>query len=378
MMSEYRVYEFLAIDRPLMSEELAYVRSLSRRVQPTATQAMFTYSYGGFPGDPLDLLAKHYDLMVYVANWGSAQLAFRLPKKAVDRDVLLYYSFAVEEIELTEVGQYLILNIAFHEEESAGWVEEEGYLAPLVPLRADLLGGDLRALYLVWLASAERQLGGPGEDEDQDADELIEPPVPPGLGQLSAPLQALMEFFAIDQDLGAAAATASPALRAADEPLERWAGLLSEAERTSFLVRAARGEPIGAELLRRLRAVGGGQRPSASPPQQRTFRSIREVARTLRRKRENAEREAVEHKRLAALGALAQRAEQVWSQIPELLALRTAKGYDQAVAHLVELRDLAEHRNQRAAFDARLSELLGAHPASPALGRRLREQRLVS
>jgi len=52
-MSEYQYYEFLAIDRPLSAEDLAYVRTLSSRVQPTSTQAVFTYSFGDFRGDPL-------------------------------------------------------------------------------------------------------------------------------------------------------------------------------------------------------------------------------------------------------------------------------------------------------------------------------------
>jgi len=57
-MSEYQLYEFLALDRPLTAEDLAYVRTLSSRVQPTPTQATFTYSYSSFPGDPLKLLAS--------------------------------------------------------------------------------------------------------------------------------------------------------------------------------------------------------------------------------------------------------------------------------------------------------------------------------
>jgi hypothetical protein len=84
-MSEYQLYEFLALDRPLSAEDLAYVRTLSSRVQPTPSQATFTYAYGDFPGDPLKLLAKHYDMMLYLANWGTKQLAFRFPKAAAAR-----------------------------------------------------------------------------------------------------------------------------------------------------------------------------------------------------------------------------------------------------------------------------------------------------
>src|SRR5437763_3837255 len=90
-MSEYQLYEFLALDRQLSAEDLAYVRTLSSRVQPTPTQATFTYSHGDFPGDPLKLLAKHYDVMLYLANWGPTQMAFRFPTAALDLRALEPY-----------------------------------------------------------------------------------------------------------------------------------------------------------------------------------------------------------------------------------------------------------------------------------------------
>jgi hypothetical protein len=384
--SEYQYYEFLALDRPLSAEDLAYVRTLSRRVQPTPTQAVFTYSYGDFPGDPLNLLANHYDVMLYLANWGSKQLAFRFPKTAIDLQALQPYYYGVEEIELTTVGQHVILNIAFHEEEGVDWIEGEGQLASLAPLRDDLLRGDLRALYLAWLASAARWAGTNDEaDEWDDAeerdavddDDLIEPPVPPGLGQLSAPLRAFVEFFDVDQDLVGAAAAASPALKATTEPIERWVPLLPEAERNSFLVRAARSEPVGAELLRRLREVGGAERPVAAAAPRRTFAAIVEASEEVRRQRQERERQEAERVRLAKLDALAKREEQVWAQVPDLLARRTASGYDEAVAQLADLRDLAVHRKRRTAFDTRLRDVLAPYATSAALHRRLREKKLA-
>lgn len=76
------------------------------------------------------------------------------------------------------------------------------------------------------------------------------------------------------------------------------------------------------------------------------------------------------------LESLAKREEQVWAQVPGLLARRTTSGYHEAVARLAELRDLAVHRNQRAAFDARLRDVLAPF-ATSALLRRLREKKLV-
>jgi len=54
--------------------------------------------------------------MLYLANWGAKQLAFRFPNGAIDEATLQPYFYGVEEIELRKAGDYLILNIAFHDE----------------------------------------------------------------------------------------------------------------------------------------------------------------------------------------------------------------------------------------------------------------------
>ena len=165
-MSEYQYYEFLALDRPLTAEQQAQVRALSSRVRPTPFQAIFTYSYGDFRGDPLAVLAQHFDLMLYLANWGSKQLAFRLPRAVVDPDALRPYADAADEIEVTTTADHVILSLAFHEEEGLGWIEGEGHLSVLIPLRAALVRGDRRVLYLAWLKAAAGHAGWLGEEDE--------------------------------------------------------------------------------------------------------------------------------------------------------------------------------------------------------------------
>lgn len=372
-MSEYQYYEFQTIDRPLSAEQQAEMRKLSSRVELSASRAAFNYSYGDFRGDPLKVLEQHFDALLYIANWGTKQLAFRFPRGAVNAEQLEPYLLGEEESYVADIHstkQHLVLNLEIREEGGYGWIEGEGLLDPLIPLREALLRDDLRALYLFWLRCAADRTGWTEK-------ELIEPPVPPGLGQLDPALEAFAEFFAIDQDLIAAAAEASPSLKPTREPLERWVTLLPDAERNAFLVRIARGETqVGIELLRRLREIGGA-RPAPAASARRTFAELQAAAERQKQLRERREREAAERGRLAKLEALAKREAQVWASIPGLLAKRTASGYDEGVGLLAELRDLAAHRGQQATFKARLAEVTAPYVGSPALQRRLKEQRLV-
>ena len=72
------------------------------------------------------------------------------------------------------------------------WEEGEGWLSSMILLRADILHGDYRSLYLSWLFCAQM--------EEMEDDEL-EPPVPPNLAKLNAPLKTFVDFMRIDTDL---------------------------------------------------------------------------------------------------------------------------------------------------------------------------------
>ncbi len=379
-MSEYQYYEFQTIDRPLNHDQQAAMRRLSSRVELTATRAAFNYSYGDFRGEPLAVLEQHFDALLYIANWGSKQLAFRFPRNAIATDQFAPYLLGDEESFLSELRtttEHIIVNLEIREEEGYGWIEGEGLLDPLIPLRAAMLHGDMRALYLFWLRCAADQAAWVDADEDA-IDTVIEPLVPPGLGEMDPALQAFAEFFAVDHDLIAAAAEASPSLTANDEPLEQWLTLLPEAERNDFLVRLARGEPhIDVALLRRLRAVAGANTSPAAGSPRRSFEELQAAAKRQAQLRRQHERAAAEQARLAKLATLAQREAEIWASIPALLAKRNASGYDEGIARLVDLRDLAVHRGQQAAFADRLAEVIAPYAASPAVQRRLKAHQLL-
>ncbi|PDW00343.1 hypothetical protein [Candidatus Chloroploca asiatica] len=387
-MSEYQYYEFQAVDRPLTAEQKAAMRKLSSRVELSATQAVFNYAYSNFRGEPLKVLEQHFDALLYIANWGSKQLAFRFPKNALDPEQLQPYLLDAEEscsAQVAVTATHVLLNLKLNEEEGYGWIEGEGLLDPLIPLREALLQGDLRALYLYWLRAANERAGWVMEEEEDEEDEddnvaepLVEPPVPAGLGQLDEALQALVEFFEIDRDLIAAAAEQSPALTANEEPLAAWIPLLPEEERNAFLLRVVQGEAhVGVALCRRLREVGRASSMAVRIGPQRTFAELQAIAEVQRSRRIQREREAAAQARLARLDALAQREDALWEQIAILLAKRTASSYEESVGYLVELRELAIHQQKRAAFDAKLADVIAPYAKSTALQRRLQEKRLL-
>jgi len=384
-MSEYQYYEFQAIDRPLTATEQANIRALSRRVQLTPNRAVFTYSYGDFPDDPMKVLAQHYDALLYLANWGSKQLAFRFPRSALDPEILEPYC-TFDGVSLTTTSEYSVLNISPSDEEGLGWIEGEGLLAELVPLRAEIMRGDMRAPYLAWLKVAGYIDPSAQGDEDDAAewaadaedDDLAEPPVPAGLKELSEPLRAFIEFFDIDSDLIAVAAEDSPPLKQAAEPLERWVGMLSEAESSAFLIRLAHGEShLDVQLRRRLRELAGPQSNAPALMPQRSLAELAAATKQRKQHREEHERREAERLRLRRLEELAQREPSAWEHVTALISQKTTKAYDEAVFQLCELRELADHRGERAQFNARVDRIQAEYSRLSALTSRMRSAHLI-
>lgn len=371
-MSEYQYYEFQALDRPLTDKEQAEVQQLSSRAHVTPHSATFLYNYGDFRANPEEILLKYFDAMFYIANWGTWQLMFRFPKKLVDPDWFRPYELEddIEDaITVSTTSKYLTLNIKICEEGGFGWVEGEGCLPRLLSLRDALMAGDLRLLYLAWLRIAPN-LADSSLDEDP-----IEPPLPANLGQLTSPLDAFVELVGLDPNLVAAAATASPKVKAASAlPLEDWLAKLPEAERQEFLLKLIRQEPrVDLQLINRLKELAGANQPMLqTAPGQRSFSQLAAIANEVEAKRKAKEQAAVHKKRLKHLEALAPREAQTWERVMDLIQIKQAYAYDEATALLRDLRDLAQQQGRQAEFNRRFERLKADYSSRPALMRRFR------
>src|SRR5438270_5196926 len=236
-MSEYQYYEFQAIDRPLDESAMAALRSITSRARITPTSLVNVYHFGDFRGDPDRLMDQYFDAHLYVANWGTRRLMLRLPARSFPLASVKPYAVP-HVLKARATKEHVVLD--FHSDSEDGdddFEEGEGWLASLIPLRSDLLAGDLRCLYLGWLAGVQN-----GEVNDSK----IEPPVPPGLRQLSAPLRRFIDFIRLDPDLVEVAAASGEGMPSgpSTEELATWIAELPRGETDRVLLRLMRGEGI--------------------------------------------------------------------------------------------------------------------------------------
>ncbi|MBD2599790.1 MULTISPECIES: hypothetical protein [Microcystis] len=367
-MSEYQYYEFQAIDRPLTQEERAAICELSSRVKPTATTASFNYSYGNFRGDPKQVLARYFDIMYYITNWGTQQLMFRFPTSLINRETIELYCID-NYISLSFAGDWAILDWEFSQEEGFNdWIEGEGILSELIGLRQEILQQDYRGLYLAWLKAIDLSEGYIDIDKTQ-----LEPPLPPGLGQLSAAQKAFTEIFELDEHLlNVACASSGKLTTISEQTWQQAISQLSASEREDFLLRLAKGEHnLSAKFKQKLSQLIPNS-PASNQPR-RTIQELLEAAAEEGKKAEKRRQQEAEAKRIEELQTLAKREAQVWQQVESLIQKAQSKSYDEAVKLLVKLRDLAEYQNRLPVFQERLNRIYEQYSNRSGLKRRLQE-----
>ena len=381
-MSEYQFYDFRAIDRPLTRNEMDALRAISTRAEITSTSFTNHYEWGDLKANPGKLLEKYFDAFLYVANWGTREFCIRLPQGAVDYERLSSTGRG-EFVSVRKVAKFVVVEFGNEAEWEGDEDDGTGWMASLATLRSELLSGDLRCLYLGWLRCAQ------GKEFREDK---LEPPVPAGLGELSASLQALTEFLGIDEDLIEIAAQASAPLAVGPnrKELSIWIRGLPEKDKNEFLVAAVAepGERWRNDLLRRFQFQNAqhiSRIPSATT--RRTVGYLlgavhaceKERAQRLnsRRAAEAAQRKAEDEvARARYLDQLGRCEPEVWKRIAAHIQTRQPKNYDNAVILLTDLHDVAVRRDHLVAFQSTLENIRQAHAAKESFLRRLTKANL--
>jgi len=379
-MSEYQYYEFQAIDRPLTEKEMRELRTYSTRARITATSFVNDYSWGNFRGDEDAWMEKYFDAFLYVANWGTRVLKLRLPSHLLDLEIAHLYCPG-ERVFAREKSDKVILTFVSEDEGGGEWVEGEGWLSSLISVRAELVRSDMRCLYMGWLLCAKS-----GELDDEE----VEPPVPPGLGQLSAPLGSLVEFLRIDTDLLHVAARVSQPMenvRQKQEEIRKWLGKLQTDEKDDVLARIITAQDLApaTDLLRRfIRECDQEGQRTLKQPRRRTVGELLHSAQDLAEERRRlAAKKAAEEKarrereaailRAKHLDEIDGREPELWNEVENLISTKQPKSYDSAVKLLVDLRDLAARKGKTDEFRARIDAICVAHARKPSFIERLRK-----
>jgi len=375
-MSEYQSYEFRALDAPVDAAGQQAMRAVSSRGRITPHSFSNEYHWGDFKGDERKWMEQWFDVFVYFANWGTHQLILRFPGAALPPEVVA--PFATEGLTCWTTDTHTLVEFLLQPDDGGDWQEDdESWIDRLLGLRDELLAGDLRPLYLAWLASASDY--GTAQDEEPG------PAVPPGLGKLTDAQTALADFLDLGQDLLAAAAARSPARTeqaAAGPDWAAWLAGVPVEQKDAWLVAVARGEGGVAHALR------AGWR-AAQPPTAATDVGPSVQALLADGEARRAERERLEAERRAAAARAKAAAEtrerrrraevwrgredEAWRKIDSLVAGTQPKLYQEALALLRDLHELARLESLVSEFEARVESNLTAHVRKGTWVRMVRE-----
>jgi hypothetical protein len=381
-MSEYQYYEFQAVDRPLTGKQMDTLHQYSSRAQVTPSSFVVAYNYGSFRGNPKKLIDEYFDAFLYIANWGTRWFMLRVPRKLLGAETAATFN-AGDCLSSRDRGEHVVLSFRSEDEEGCGWEEEEGWLAPLIPIRGALMRGDHRALYLGWLLAVQ------AKNVDDDA---LEPAVPAGLAELDGPLDQLAEFLRIDSDLIAAAAeqsAAQPNTSLSSREVTAWISKLPIGEKDALLARLIADDELHLviELQRQVLDSAFGPASSSAEPR-RTAAKLLERARILgdarkakeaadrARKKASREREAAKMRK-KHVESLVGKESTLWTQVHQLIDTRQPKRYDEAVSLLQDLHDLAELKRDEASFRIKMSALRTKHEKKSSLVVRFRKAKLL-
>lgn len=364
-MSEYQYYHFQALDRPLNKQRMQELRDISTRADITPTSFINVYNWGDLKADPHDLMRQYFEAHVYVANWGFHRFMLKIPRDLIDVKAAQVYCGECCNIYLDK--QSALVEFETSDESGEGsdeWDGGEGWMEALLPLREEIMRGDLRSFYIAWLAGAF--------DDDLD-----EPPLPPGVSHLSGAQQNLGRFLNLDECLLQAAIegeTSTAPSGPTQEEMAAWVTALPTEEKDSLLLSLLTDDTAPRSVSGRLCQQFHQAWRQAHPDQVRTGngsgRTVgelwqrrealaeiaqRQQAEAAAKKRAEQERQAAQQ-RQQYLALLAGRESRVWQEVAACLSTTQPKKYDEAVTLLRDLCDLANARGDLTDWQTRITE----------------------
>ncbi|MCH1920480.1 hypothetical protein L9G15_13695 [Shewanella sp. A3A] len=226
-MSEYQYYRFECLDGHLSSSQRQALRQISSRADISTASFQVSYHYSDLKAELQQMMLDNFDIGVYFASWGAQVAYIKLPQGTLPAELLQFraYGFSVYD---TDQWQLLV----FSNEESERYLDDEDaeeLLQHLANLRGELLQGDWRLVYFIWLRAFDI-------DAEPDAIPLINF----DFQQLSVAQRAFVDLFdvplAVVKALALTLANApSHSANPAQLQLDKWLEQLTEIEKDQLL-----------------------------------------------------------------------------------------------------------------------------------------------
>jgi hypothetical protein len=294
-----------------------------------------------------------------------------VPISWIDPETIAVYQ--VEgAVEISESQTHLIVSF-FLNTEPDGYDEDEesdGVLASLLPIRAALAAGDLRALYLGWLCGVANGLVEP---------DTVEPSVPAGLATGDAALDSLIGFLNLREDLVAAAAKSSvePAAAPTSEEINKWLGGLLGGEKDSWLAQLLLSNDRGLrrKVLKHFHNSLGCV--SSGSVTARTVEELLSAADVLEAERMEKERQEFAHAERTRLLALIDHEAGLWQSVIKLSESSSSRYQENAIRTLKDLRDLATMMGTTAEFCEKRDGLLELRHRKAAFIKQMQDTELA-
>jgi len=189
-MSEYQFYRFECQDSILSAAQQTQLRQISNRAEIGATYFTVSYHYGDLKAEPEQLIAEHFDIGFYYANWGQVVCYLKLTVDCIGEEYLAFVDGWRFELQQLADCQLLLLQL---DEDDRFFDDNDArhYIKQLHQLRRELLKGDRRLLYLLWLNNWF----------DSNDDLAPMPKIGFDFNQLSQALQAMMQLLVIPEEV---------------------------------------------------------------------------------------------------------------------------------------------------------------------------------
>jgi hypothetical protein len=381
-MSEYQYVGFRAIDAPLSKNNLKYMRTQSAHAEITPWSFDSNYAFGDFHGNAPEMLRRGYDFFFHYANFGVRTLSIRLPDGlphgAPAQPYFVEGSFEFRK-DKTGSGGLLVIDPYYEPDDLEQIWEPADFLARLLPLRAEILEGDLRPFYLANLAVAG--------DMNHDPEKWQEPPVPAGLDQLTAAQTALAEFYGLGDALVAAAARNAPPMpprtgggkkgrgsKDGGNQYDAWLARQPESMKNQWLA-ALMADPDSAVRSQLLVEFRKSQSPTLWPTAQlgRTMAELKSAAVEFEKEQSRRKAASAAKSRARRLEKLASDPEQTLRKTEQLVILRSNDAYEEAATLLADLRESLTGTKHSALADRQAQRLKDSHPKSGSLAAALRK-----